>query len=224
MWLVTMVAKGHYLTLSGRMLPQYDPLRWDATFLIHTRSVQLSFSFFFSCPNRGMKRKRAYACHHRNEWVVVHSLVQACFIGSFAVRNRVRCSQWRPCQPPRQWWAPCSGMVSSAPHWLPAAISALCLNSGFFYLSIYLLLLLCRSLALIWDLDFISLMGKGRWITSFATNTRKDGDPSHVFPSHPMEAYHYRYRADGKQKESPVRLVHLPEIWRSQSSPRRRRL
>lgn len=77
-----------------------------------------------------MKRKRAYACHHRNEWVVVHSLVEACFIGSIAVRTRVWCSQWRPCQPPRQWWAPCSGMVSSAYNTLPAAILALCLAQG----------------------------------------------------------------------------------------------
>ena len=64
-----------------------------------------------------MKRKRTHACHHRNEWVVVHSLGEACFIGPIAVRAWAWCRQWRSDQSPWRW-ATSSGMVSSGskPH------------------------------------------------------------------------------------------------------------
>lgn len=85
---------------------------WHHTFFCMVIQISLTSCFSFSCIIRGMKRKRTYACHHRNEWVVVHSLGEACFIGPIAVRAWAWCRQWRSDQSP--WpWATSSGTVSS---------------------------------------------------------------------------------------------------------------
>lgn len=73
----------------------------------------LKFCFLLSCTNRGMKWRRTFVCHHRNEWVIVHSLSKACFTGPIAVWAWARCHQWMPHQPPWQWRASSAGMVSS---------------------------------------------------------------------------------------------------------------
>lgn len=69
-----------------------------------------------------MKRKRAPAGHHRNEWVFIHSLGHACIISSIAVRPWPWCRQWRPCQHLGHWWAPFIGVPFSPCSWTQHAL------------------------------------------------------------------------------------------------------
>lgn len=80
---------------------------WKLSFGWHGCTLQDGFwwvtdscvDWCFSGPaSPGMKRKRPRPCHRRDEWVVVPSFGEACFLGSIAVWAWVWCHQWRPCQ------------------------------------------------------------------------------------------------------------------------------
>lgn len=177
--------------------------------------------FFFPCFNRGMKRKRAPAGHHRNEWVFIHSLGQACIVSSIAVRPWPRCCQWRPCQHLGQWRAPSIGTAFSQSSWTQQSLKLLDISLQ------HITAVVCiffRIPASIWDPGFTLLMARGKWTTSSATNTKRDEAPSRAFPSHPMEASTYRCWRDWRRKESLRRSTPPSETWRTRGWARRRRL
>lgn len=152
-----------------------------------------------------MKRKRAPAGHHRNEWVFIHSLGHTCIISSIAVRPWPWCRQWRPCQHLGHWWAPFIGVHFSLCSWTLHTLETwstetlLLFSSSFFF----------SNPASIWDPAFTLLMARGKWTTSSATNTKRGGAPSRAFPSHPMEASTYRCWRAWKRKQSQWRPAHL---------------
>lgn len=89
--------------------------------------------FFFSRTNRGMKRKRAPAGHHRNEWVFIHSLGHACITSSIAVRPWPGCRQWRPCQHLGHWWAPSIGVPFCLCSWTQHALKTWSIATQLFW-------------------------------------------------------------------------------------------
>ena len=159
-----------------------------------------------------MKRKRTYILHHSNEWVVVLSLSNSCYVGPIAVWIRIRCRQWSTCHPPWQWWASTSGMI-----WV-LILTPVSLNTQQQYFRCLLaqaltsradivhiswlkvtitptttyssnsLCLFVRSLASIWALDYFLPMAREKWTIYFAISTRrkKDEHLRHVSPFHPM--------------------------------------
>lgn len=62
--------------------------------------------------------------------------------------------------------------------------------------------------ASIWAQGFTLLMARGKWTTSFATNTKRGGAPSRAFPSRPMEASTYRCWRGWRRKPSLWRPAH----------------
>lgn len=168
-----------------------------------------------------MKRKRAPAGHHRNEWVFIHSLGQACIISSIAIRPWPGCCQWRPCQHLGQWRAPSIGTAFSQSSWTHQSLKLLDISLQ--HVTAFVCIFF-RNPASIWDPGFTLLMARGKWTTSSATNTKRDEAPSRAFPSHPMEASTYRCWRDWRRKESPRRPTPPSETWRTRGWPRRRRL
>lgn len=161
---------------------------------------------FFLLPliNRGMKRKRFPAGHHRNEWVFIHSLGHACIISSLAVRPWPRCCQWSPCQHLGQWRASSVGEPFSRCSWTQHALN----SWGTATQHSRCAFLFFSNPASIWAPGCTSLMARGRWTTSCATNTKRGGAPSHVFPSRPTGASTSRCWRGWRRRRSLRRPTH----------------